>query len=305
MKLPTSGWIWMNGEFVQWQDAKIHVLSHVVHYGTSWFEGIRAYETKRGTAIFRLPEHIKRLERSMKIYHTEMPYSAHEIEEVCKETLRRNDLKSAYLRPVVWRGYGEMGISPLPCPVEVSVAAWELGAYLGEAAERGANVCISSWNRLPPNTMPAIAKAGGNYMNAQLMKMEAIRNGYDEALTLDIYGNVSEASGANVFVVYDGVLYTPPIGDSLLLGITRDTILTLAKDLLIEVRETLIPRGMIHVADEIFLAGTAVEINWVKSVDKQLVGNGTQGEITRKLKSRMADITTDGLDPYKWLSFVE
>lgn len=294
----------MNGEFISWQDAKLHVLSHVVHYGTSWFEGIRAYHTKRGTAIFRLPEHIRRWERSMKIYHTTLPYTGHEMEEVCKEVLRRNNLSAGYIRPIAWRGYGEMGISPLGCPVEVAVAAWELGAYLGEAAERGADVCISSWNRLPPNTMPALAKAGGNYMNAQLMKMEALRNGYDEALTLDVDGNVSEASGANVFVVYDGVLYTPPVADSLLLGITRDTVLTLARDLLIDIRETLIPRGMIHIADEIFLAGTAMEINWVRSVDKQPVGNGTQGEITKKLKTRMADITHDGIDPYNWLSFV-
>ncbi|MCS6808087.1 MAG: branched-chain amino acid transaminase [Bacteroidota bacterium] len=304
MKLPTTGIIWMNGEFISWQDAKLHVLSHVVHYGTSWFEGIRAYHTKRGTAIFRLPEHIRRWERSMKIYHTTLPYTGHEMEEVCKEVLRRNNLSAGYIRPIAWRGYGEMGISPLGCPVEVAVAAWELGAYLGEAAERGADVCISSWNRLPPNTMPALAKAGGNYMNAQLMKMEALRNGYDEALTLDVDGNVSEASGANVFVVYDGVLYTPPVADSLLLGITRDTVLTLARDLLIDIRETLIPRGMIHIADEIFLAGTAMEINWVRSVDKQPVGNGTQGEITKKLKTRMADITHDGIDPYNWLSFV-
>lgn len=305
MKLPSSGVIWMNGEYVAWEQATIHVLSHVVHYGTSWFEGIRAYDTKRGTAIFRLREHIKRLERSLRIYHTEMPYSIEEFEQACIEVVKRNDLKSAYLRPVIYRGYGELGVSPLGSPVEAAVAAWELGAYLGEAAERGANVCISSWNRLPPNTMPALAKAGGNYMNAQLMKMEAIRNGYDEALTLDIYGNVSEASGANVFVVQDGVMYTPPVGDSLLLGITRDTILTIAQELVLEVQETLIPRGMVYTADEIFLAGTAVEVNWVKSVDKQPVGNGQMGEITKKIKTRFQDIVQTGSDAHGWLTFVK
>ncbi len=290
---------------VEWEKATIHVLSHVIHYGTSWFEGIRAYNTPKGTAIFRLHEHIKRLERSLRIYHTEMPYSVEEIEQACIDVVKANNLKSAYLRPVIYRGYGELGVSPLQSPVEASVAAWELGAYLGEAAERGANVCVSSWNRLPPNTMPALAKAGGNYMNAQLMKMEAIRNGYDEAITLDIYGNVSEASGANIFLVQDGVLYTPPVGDSLLMGITRDTILTIAQELVLEVKETLIPRGMVYTADEIFLAGTAVEINYVRSVDKLTVGAGTMGEVTKKLRTRLLDIVQNANDPHNWLTFVK
>lgn len=305
MKLPSSGYIWMNGQMVEWEKATIHVLSHVIHYGTSWFEGIRAYNTPKGTAIFRLHEHIKRLERSLRIYHTEMPYSVEEIEQACIDVVKANNLKSAYLRPVIYRGYGELGVSPLQSPVEASVAAWELGAYLGEAAERGANVCVSSWNRLPPNTMPALAKAGGNYMNAQLMKMEAIRNGYDEAITLDIYGNVSEASGANIFLVQDGVLYTPPVGDSLLMGITRDTILTIAQELVLEVKETLIPRGMVYTADEIFLAGTAVEINYVRSVDKLTVGAGTMGEVTKKLRTRLLDIVQNANDPHNWLTFVK
>jgi branched-chain amino acid aminotransferase len=304
MKLPESGTIWMNGQFVDWKDAQIHVLSHVVHYGTSWFEGIRAYDTKRGTAIFRLREHIKRLERSLKIYHTEMPYSIEEFEQACIEVVKRNGLKSAYLRPVIYRGLGELGVSPLQSPVEAAVAAWELGAYLGEAAEKGANVCVSSWNRLPPNTMPALAKAGGNYMNAQLMKMEAIRNGYDEALTMDVDGYISEASGANVFFVQDGIVYTPPIGDSLLMGITRDTILTIAQEMTLEVKQTLIPRGMAYTADEIFLAGTAVEINWVKSVDRQPVGNGQQGEITKRFKARLQSVVQEASDPHNWLTFV-
>lgn len=295
----------MNGQMVEWEKATIHVLSHVIHYGTSWFEGIRAYNTPKGTAIFRLHEHIKRLERSLRIYHTEMPYSVEEIEQACIDVVKANNLKSAYLRPVIYRGYGELGVSPLQSPVEASVAAWELGAYLGEAAERGANVCVSSWNRLPPNTMPALAKAGGNYMNAQLMKMEAIRNGYDEAITLDIYGNVSEASGANIFLVQDGVLYTPPVGDSLLMGITRDTILTIAQELVLEVKETLIPRGMVYTADEIFLAGTAVEINYVRSVDKLTVGAGTMGEVTKKLRTRLLDIVQNANDPHNWLTFVK
>lgn len=301
MKLPESGLIWMNGEYVQWKEATVHVLSHVIHYGTSWFEGIRAYETKRGSAIFRLRDHIKRLERSLRIYHTEMPYSIEELEAACVGVLNRNNLKAAYLRPIIYRGYGEMGISPIHCPTECAIAAWQLGAYLGEAAERGANMCISTWNRLPPNTMPALAKAGGNYMNAQLMKMEAVRNGYDEALTLDIDGNVSEASGANVFMVQDGVLYTPPVNDSLLLGITRDTVLQLAADEGLAVKETLLPRGMVYTADEIFLAGTAVEINWVRSVDKLEVGGGKIGEITKLLKTRMDAVVKDGNDPHGWL----
>lgn len=304
MKLPQSGIIWMNGEFVEWANATVHVLAHVLHYGTSWFEGIRAYHTKKGTAIFRLREHMVRLERSLKIYHTPMPYSIEELEHACAEVIKRNGLQSAYLRPIIYRGYGELGISPAQCPVEAAIAAWELGAYLGEAAERGANVCVSSWNRLPPNTMPALAKAGGNYMNAQLMKMEALRNGYDEAITMDVDGYISEASGANIFVVQDGILYTPPIGDSLLMGITRDTILTLAQELVLDVRETLIPRGMVYTADEIFLAGTAVEINWVKSVDKLPVGNGQKGEITKKLQARMQSIVQEASDPHNWLTFI-
>jgi branched-chain amino acid aminotransferase len=303
MKLPESGLIWMNGAYVQWHEATVHVLAHVIHYGTSWFEGIRAYETKRGSAIYRLRDHIKRLERSLRIYHTEMPYSIEELEAACIGVLKQNNLKSAYLRPVIYRGYGEMGISPVNCPTDCAIAAWELGAYLGEAAERGANMCISTWNRLPPNTMPALAKAGGNYMNAQLMKMEAVRNGYDEALTLDIDGNVSEASGANVFMVQDGILYTPPINDSLLMGITRDTVLTLAEEAGLKIKETLLPRAMVYTADEIFLAGTAVEINWVRSVDKLVVGNGTMGEITKNLKARMDAIVKDGEDKHGWLTF--
>lgn len=305
MKLPNSGYIWMNGSFVEWQKATTHVLSHVIHYGTSWFEGIRAYHTQKGTAIFRLHDHIKRLERSLRIYHTEMPYSIEELERACCEVLKKNNLKAAYLRPVIYRGLGDMGISPLGCPVDVAIAAWELGAYLGEAAERGANVCVSSWNRLPPNTMPAIAKAGGNYMNAQLMKMEAIRNGYDEAITMDIDGNVSESSGANIFVVQDGVLYTPPVHDSVLLGITRDSVLTIAQELVLDVKETLIPRGMVYTADEIFLAGTAMEINWVRSIDKLPIGQGKIGEITQKIRARFQDVVTTANDPHNWLTFVE
>lgn len=305
MPLKPVPYIWMNGRFVRWHQAKIHVLSHVVHYGSSWFEGIRAYKTRRGTAIFRLHDHLRRLERSLRMYHTEMPYTVEELERVCVEVVRRNGLEQCYIRPIVYRGYGNLGVNPMDCPVEVAVAAWEWGAYLGsEAATRGVDVCVSSWQRIASNTMPAMAKAGGNYLNSQLVRIESMRHGYDEGISLDIFGMVSEGSGENIFVVMDGVLYTPPLSASILPGVTRHTVITFAREEGIPVVESSIPRGMLYAANELFFTGTAAEITPIRSVDGVVVGNGSIGPITRRLQERFYRVVRDGEDPYGWLTFV-
>lgn len=305
MPLPKTEFIWMNGDFVRWDDAKIHVLSHVVHYGSSWFEGIRAYKTERGTAIFRLHEHIKRLENSLKIYHAELPYSKEELAEVCLEVVRKNKLGSCYIRPIVYRGYNELGVYPLNCPVEVSVAAWEWGKYLGDSAiDEGVDVCVSSWSRPAPNTLPTMSKAGGNYMNAQLMRIEAIINGYNEAIGLSVHGYVSEGSGENIFLVYEGVLYTTPLGASILPGVTRASAVKIARELGVPVILEQIPREMLYTCDELFFTGTAVEITPVVSVDKIKVGNGKVGPITKAIQKRFFDVVKSGDDPYNWLTFI-
>ena len=269
MAFDESGKIWFNGKIVDWKDANLHVLSHVVHYGSSVFEGIRCYNTKNGPAIFRLQEHIQRLINSGKIYRMDIPYS---VEEICKaviDIIKINDLKQCYIRPVAFRGYGELGVYPMNCPVETVIAAWPWGKYLGEEAiEKGVEVGVSSWRRMAPDTMPNMAKAGSNYMNSQLAKMESITNGYDEGIMLDYQGMVSEGSGENIFVVLDGVIYTPPISSSLLSGLTRDSVITLADELDIEVQQQQIPREMLYIVDEVFLTGTAAEVTPVCSVDK-------------------------------------
>ncbi|MBC7119446.1 MAG: branched-chain-amino-acid transaminase, partial [Methanobacteriaceae archaeon] len=259
--LSNKGKIWFNGQFVEWDEAKIHVLSHVVHYGSSVFEGIRCYKNREGSAIFRLEDHVRRLFDSAKIYMIDIPYTEEEICEAVIETVKINNLKECYIRPVVFRGHKELGVNPLNCPVEVVIAAWEWGSYLGqEALEEGVDVGVSTWRRMAPNTLPNMAKAGGNYLNSQLVKIEAIKHGYDEGIMLDYNGMVSEGSGENIFIVKDGELYTPPMSSSILPGITRDSVIKLAKEMDINVKEERIPREMLYIADELFFTGTAAEI---------------------------------------------
>ena len=301
---PTKS-IWKNGKFIPFQQATTHVLSHAIHYGTSWFEGIRAYSTPNGTAIFRLPEHMKRFHQSLKIYRSVIPHSVDELNEAAVKLLQRNELDQAYIRPFAFRGYGDMGVYAQRNPLEVYIAAWEWGAYLGDlAAEMGVDVCVSSWDRITPNAMPSISKAAGNYMNSQLVKMEAIENGFAEGICLDTYGNVAEGSGENVFVVIDGEIITPPSATSILPGITRDSVVTLAEDLGFQVREQNIPRAMLYTADEMFMTGTAVEVTPVRSVDRIAVGKGKVGPVTRKIQKAFADVTQNGNDPYGWLTVV-
>jgi len=297
--------IWMNGKLVNWDDAKIHILSHVIHYGSSWFEGIRCYETAKGTAIFRLDKHVRRLFDSVKIYRTEIPYTEQQIEEAILTTIRVNKMKSCYIRPVVYRGYGDVGVNPLGCPVDVTIAVWEWGSYLGaEALNAGIETCISTWQRPAPNTFPQMAKAGGNYLLSQLMKIEALKAGFAEAIALDVSGNLSEGSGENLFAVKDDVVYTPPLSSSLLPGITRATIMQFAKEAGHEVREGSLPREMVYVADELFFTGTAAEITPIRSVDKVTVGNGKPGPVTLKLQTMFFDVVKNGNDKHNWLKFV-
>lgn len=306
MAMQKAGKIWYNGKFVDWEDAKIHVLSHALHYGTSFFEGLRCYETAKGPACFRIEDHMKRLIASMKIYRTESPYTVDELVDATLETIRVNKLDSCYIRPIVYRGYGELGVNPLRSPLETVIAVWGWGAYLGaEALESGVNVCVSSWNRMAPNTLPNMAKVGGNYMNSQLIKMEALANGYDEGIGLDVNGMVSEASGENIFLVVNGKIITTPVGSSILSGITRDSIITLAEDMGIEVVEQLIPREMLYLADEVFFSGTAAEVTPVATIDKITVGPGKRGPVTEKLQTAFFDIALGKAeDRYGWLKFV-
>jgi branched-chain amino acid aminotransferase len=298
--------IWYNGEFINWEDAKIHVLSHALHYGTSFFEGARCYKTVKGPACFRLEDHIKRLFASMKIYRTEPKYSMTEMINATLETIRINKLQECYIRPIIFRGYGELGVNPVYSPIDTVIAVWGWGAYLGpEALEKGTNVCVSSWNRPAPNTLPNLAKVGGNYMNSQLIKMEALANGYDEGIGLDVNGMVSEASGENIFLVRDGVIYTSPIGSSVLNGITRHSVITIAKELGIEIVEQNIPREMLYISDEVFFTGTAAEITPVATIDKIKIGNGRRGHITESLQKVFFDIVSGKApDRYEWLLYV-
>jgi len=297
--------IWMNGKFVNWDDAHIHVLSHVVHYGSSWFEGIRCYNTAKGAAIFRLDRHLRRLSDSTKIYRTPVPYTEQQIEQAILETIRINKMSACYIRPIVYRGYGDVGVNPLNCPVDVTVAVWEWGSYLGpEALTKGIDVCVSTWNRPAPNTIPAMAKAGGNYILSQLMKVEALQEGFQEAIALDVSGNLSEGSGENLFAVKDGVIYTPQISSSLLPGVTRGSILQLAEEAGYKVFITNIPREMVYIADELFFTGTAAEVTPIRSVDKIKVGDGKPGPITMNLQKKFFDIVKNANDPYNWLKFV-
>ncbi|HTX18721.1 MAG TPA: branched-chain amino acid transaminase [Bacteroidota bacterium] len=298
--------IWMNGKFVNWDDAKIHVLSHVVHYGSSWFEGIRCYGTKKGSAIFRLDRHVQRLFDSAKIYRAEIPFTKKEIESAIKETIKVNKMKACYIRPVVYRGYGDVGVSPIGCPIDVSIIVWEWGKYLGsDALDKGIDVRTASWSRPAPNTLPTMAKTGANYMNSQLIKLEALADGYAEGIALDVHGQISEGSGENIFVVRDGSIVTPPLIDALLPGVTRASVITLAKEAGISVTESHIPRELLYIADEVFFTGTAAEITPIRTIDRMTVGDGKPGPVTRELQKRFMKIVQDGKDSHGWLTFVK
>ncbi len=299
--------IWHNGRFIRWEDAKIHVLSHVVSYGSSVFEGIRCYETTSGPAIFRLPEHARRLIDSARIYRIDeakIGYDAAQLAQAMIDLVAINRMKSCYIRPIILRGYGDIGVMPKNNPIETYLACWEWGKYLGaEALTEGVDVCVSSWNRNAPNTMPTLSKAGGNYLSSQLIRMEADVNGYAEGIALDVNGYVSEGSGENIFVIRDGKVYTPPLSASVLPGITRDTVVTLMRNLGIEPVETNIPRESLYVADEIFFTGTAVEITPVRSVDRYKVGSGTRGPLTAKLQEDFFGIVQGRVeDRFGWLT---
>jgi branched-chain amino acid aminotransferase len=298
--------IWFNGKLIPFEDAKVHVLTHALHYGSSVFEGIRCYDTERGSAVFRLREHMRRLVDSATIYRMEIPYSLDDLQEAALETIRESGLKACYIRPLVFRGMGPMGVNPLKNPVETVLAVWEWGAYLGaEALTQGVDVHVASWNRMAPNTFPALAKAGGNYLNASLVKMDAVLNGYTEGIMLTHDGFVAEGSGENLFLVRDGKIYTAPIGLSILPGITRDAVITLAKDRGYEIVESRMPREGLYLADELFFTGTAAELTPIRSVDKYKIGSGRRGPVTEELQNAFFDVVKKGRDPYGWLSFVE
>ncbi len=304
MPFQTTSKIWHNGNLIPWEQANIHVMSHVIHYGSSVFEGIRCYGQPQGSAVFRLPEHMQRLLDSAKIYRMELPFSLDELCAGVVDVIEANGIAPCYIRPIALRGYGEIGVSPKGSPIEVYIANFPWGKYL--AGQGGADVCISSWNRLAPNTMPSLAKAGGNYLNSQLIHMEAEVNGYAEGIGLDVNGLVSEGSGENVFVVRNGVLFTPPLANSALSGITRDSVLTLARHLGLAVAEQPIPRELLYIADEVFFTGTAAEVQPIRSVDRILVADGKPGEITRKIADEFFGIA-NGLKPdrFGWLTPVK
>jgi len=304
MALQKTEKIWRNGQLIDWDDAQIHVLSHVVSYASAVFEGVRCYKTAHGPAIFRLREHMQRLVNSAYIYRMQVPFTVDELCQASLDTVRANKLDACYIRPIVLRGYGDIGVDPTNCPVDVYFACWEWGKYLGdEAMKNGVDVCVSSWNRSAPNTLPQMAKAAANYMNSQLIKMEAKTNGYSEGIALDTNGHVSEGSGENIFVVMNGSVVTPPLGNSALPGITRNSILTLCRDLDIPVAEQVIPREMLYIADEVFFSGTAAEVTPIRSVDRIKVGIGSRGPITKRIQEEFFAIT-GGTKPdrHGWLS---
>ncbi len=305
MGIKEAKYIWLSGEFVPWKEAKVHVLTHALHYGSAVFEGIRAYNTKsKGTAVFRLRDHIRRLIDSAKIYRMEVQYTIEEIEETIKELIRKNELKECYIRPLVFRGYGDVGVNPLNNPVEMMIAVWEWGEYLGEGAlENGVDVMISSWARMAPNTFPALSKATANYANAQLIKMESLEYGFIEGIALTVDGLVAEGSAANVFAVRDGVIYTPPFYESILPGITRDSIIKIIKKLGMQVVETPMPREFLYIADEVFFVGTASEVTPIRSIDKIQIGSGHRGPITERIqKEFFAIVRGEKEDEFGWLT---
>jgi branched-chain amino acid aminotransferase len=306
MPMPKAEVIWFNGEFVPWDEAKVHVLSHVLHYGSSVFEGIRAYKLPTGTAVLGLKPHVDRLFFSAKVIRMQIPYTRAEIAEAIKATIRRNKQEACYIRPLVFRGYETLGVYPLNCPVETVIATWEWGAYLGpDAIEKGVDVAISSWRRMAPGTALPMAKIGGQYVNSQMVVMEARARGLAEGITLDVHGYVSEGSGENIFVIYDGSIYTPPLSASILGGITRRYAVTLLNDLGYQVHEQNISRDLLYAADEVFFTGTAAEITPIKTIDGLPVGEGTRGPITKKLQEEFFAITRgEKPDRYSWLTSI-
>jgi len=304
MAIPKSEKIWHNGKLINWDDAKLHVMSHVIHYGSSVFEGVRCYKHPNGAGIFRAQEHAERLIHSAKIYRMEVPFSEDEIVQAMVDTVATNGVFPCYIRPIVLRGYGDAGVNPTGCPVEVYICNYAWGKYLGHGSpDEGVDVCVSSWNRMAPNTLPAMAKSGANYMNSQLIKMEAILNGYVEGIALDVNGYVSEGSGENLFLVRKGTVYTAPLGNSVLPGITRASVIELVKELGFPLVEQMIPREMLYIGDEVFFTGTAAEITPIRTVDKIVVGNGKTGPITRALHKEFFDIVEGRVrDRHGWFT---
>jgi branched-chain amino acid aminotransferase len=296
--------VWMNGKLVDLADAKISIFTHALHYGSGVFEGERCYDTARGPAIFRLDEHLDRLFWSAKIYRMTIPFTIGELREATLEVVRANGFKACYIRPLVYRGYGSLGVNPFPNPVDVAIGCYEWGRYLGaDSLEQGVDACCSSWMRIAPNTMPAMAKATANYANSQLIKMEAITNGYHEGIAMDHNGRISEGSGENLFLVWKGRLYTPPLSASTLPGITRLSVIQLARELDFQMEEKTIPREMIYAADEMFFTGTAAEITPIRSVDRIPVGNGKRGPMTEALQKAFFDIVEGKVaDRFGWLT---
>jgi len=309
MPINKSDWIWHNGKIVPWEQATVHVLTHALHYGSSVFEGIRVYKTPDGLRVFRLAAHTKRMFESAKIHRITIPYTPSAIDAACRDIVRRNGLDNgAYIRPIAFRGYGDIGLAPNPDhPVDTVVAAWEWGAYLGpEALENGVDAGISSWQRVAPNTLPAMAKAGGNYLSSTLISLEAKANGFHEGIALSTDGNVSEGAGENLFVIKNNKIFTPPAAQSCLTGITRDTIITLAADAGLSVIEQSIPREMLYIADELFMTGTAAEVTPVRSVDRVVIGNGSRGDITAELQRRFFGLFNGSTeDRWGWLEPVD
>jgi len=306
MAFPGTGKIWMNGTLIDWKDANVHIATHVIHYGSAVFEGARCYATPRGSACFRLDAHMRRLQQSAKIYRMDYNLDLAGWNEAVLETIRANDMKACYIRPIVYRGYDSLGVNPLTCPVDAAILLWEWGAYLGkEALEEGVDVKVSSWSRMAPNTLPAMAKSAANYANSALIKMEALADGYSEWIALDVAGNISEGSGQNIFMVRDGAIVTPPLGSSILGGITRDSVMTLARDLGYTVTESVIPREALYIADEVFFVGTAAEVTPVRSIDKLKIGSGKRGPVTQALQQAFfAVINGEMPDTHGWLTYV-
>jgi branched-chain amino acid aminotransferase len=303
---PGTGKIWMNGALVEWKDATIHIAAHVVHYGSGVFEGARCYDTPRGSACFRLDAHLNRLFDSAKIYRMEPAFSYNDLHKAVMDTIKANAFKACYIRPLVYRGYHTLGVNPFPCPVDTAIMLWDWGTYLGQdALTNGVDVRVSSWSRAAPNTFPTLAKTSANYANSSLIKMEAIAEGYSEGIALDTFGYLSEGSGQNLFVVRNNVIYTPPVTASILPGITRDSVIAIARDHGFDVREEMLPRELLYIADEAFFAGTAVEVTPIKSVDKIAIGNGRRGPITEAIQQAFFDIINGRVaDKHGWLEYV-
>ena len=306
MSFPGTGKIWMNGTLIDWKDANVHIATHVIHYGSAVFEGARCYATPRGSACFRLDAHMRRLRHSARIYRMDYNLDLAGWNAAVLDTIRANEMKACYIRPIVYRGYDSLGVNPLTCPVDAAILLWEWGAYLGnEALEEGVDVKVASWSRMAPNTLPAMAKSAANYANSALIKMEALADGYSEGIALDVAGNISEGSGQNIFMVRDGVIHTPPLGSSILGGITRDSIITLARDLGFTVSESIIPREALYTADEVFFVGTAAEVTPVRSIDKLPIGSGKRGPVTQALQHAFfAVINGEMPDTHGWLTYV-